>query len=280
MDDTKSKACVRLRHLLAMLPAVSTEKTRYYLNGIYIDPHKDGGAVMTATDGHKLVSIYDPNAICVGKPQIWSISQNVAELKAAEKRFKADWKRLSGYDAWCRFEDRSISAEQSDFRLALAYASGSVTETKPDDWPDHKKWDPIIGACDLEWDGKFCRPIATNVAIDGTFPDYARVFPTIETDHVTLVINSRYASEIGKIVGDFRTVKTAPVSLVTTGADSAAVFMSACTETGSRLVGLVMPMRGQFDRDLKYYPDWLVAHTGRSSLGAPDPETVQVNQAS
>lgn len=37
----------------------SREETRYFLNGVHIEPHPDGGALLTATDGHRLVSIYD-----------------------------------------------------------------------------------------------------------------------------------------------------------------------------------------------------------------------------
>lgn len=44
--------------------AVSKEETRYYLNGVFIEPHHERGATLTATDGHVLVSIYDAEAVC------------------------------------------------------------------------------------------------------------------------------------------------------------------------------------------------------------------------
>jgi DNA polymerase III sliding clamp (beta) subunit (PCNA family) len=38
----------------------STEASRYYLNGVFIEKHPTlQGVTMTATDGHKLISIYD-----------------------------------------------------------------------------------------------------------------------------------------------------------------------------------------------------------------------------
>lgn len=44
---------------------VSSEQTRYYLGGVYIEPHKSGsGVTMTATDGHKLIHIHDPDGAC------------------------------------------------------------------------------------------------------------------------------------------------------------------------------------------------------------------------
>lgn len=47
----------------------STEQARYYLGGVYIEPHKTGGVTMTATDGHKLIHLHDPDGAC-DKPLI------------------------------------------------------------------------------------------------------------------------------------------------------------------------------------------------------------------
>jgi hypothetical protein len=48
---------------------VSKEETRYYLNGVYVEPHADGGVTMTATDGHRLLCIYDKEGY-IEKPTI------------------------------------------------------------------------------------------------------------------------------------------------------------------------------------------------------------------
>ncbi|NDI85112.1 beta clamp domain-containing protein [Undibacterium crateris] len=37
---------------------------RYYLEGVFISPHKDGGAVLVATNGHAMLCIRDVLAIC------------------------------------------------------------------------------------------------------------------------------------------------------------------------------------------------------------------------
>lgn len=37
---------------------------RYYLNGVHVTPHKDGGAVLVATNGHMMMVIRDEKAIC------------------------------------------------------------------------------------------------------------------------------------------------------------------------------------------------------------------------
>lgn len=41
---------------------VSTEETRYYLNGVHLEPHPCGGAFMVATDGHRLIVVHDESA--------------------------------------------------------------------------------------------------------------------------------------------------------------------------------------------------------------------------
>lgn len=40
-------------------PFVSTEETRYYLNGVLVTPAKDGGVLLVASDGRALICIRD-----------------------------------------------------------------------------------------------------------------------------------------------------------------------------------------------------------------------------
>lgn len=44
----------------AALLSVSKEATRYYLQGVFIQPATGGGILMTSTDGHTLFHGYDP----------------------------------------------------------------------------------------------------------------------------------------------------------------------------------------------------------------------------
>lgn len=37
----------------------SDEETRYYLKGVFVEPHAQGGVTLTATDGHRLIVIRD-----------------------------------------------------------------------------------------------------------------------------------------------------------------------------------------------------------------------------
>lgn len=42
----------------------SQEETRYYLNGVYVRKHPDGGTVLVATDGHRMLVAHDKAGIC------------------------------------------------------------------------------------------------------------------------------------------------------------------------------------------------------------------------
>lgn len=55
---------VNANYFRAAAECQSTEETRYYLNGVYVAPHPDQGVVLTATDGHRLISIHDKHGKC------------------------------------------------------------------------------------------------------------------------------------------------------------------------------------------------------------------------
>jgi len=53
------KVTLSIRALRAVLVAVSTEETRYYLNGINLE-FTPGGVTMCATDGHRMIILRQP----------------------------------------------------------------------------------------------------------------------------------------------------------------------------------------------------------------------------
>ena len=68
--------------------AQSTEPTRYYLNGVCIQPHPRGeGVTLTATDGHCLLTAHDPKADAASLLPSGGIIVNLGKdgLKAARK---------------------------------------------------------------------------------------------------------------------------------------------------------------------------------------------------
>jgi DNA polymerase-3 subunit beta len=70
--------------------AISTEQTRYYLNGVYVHNAKNGKARFVATDGHRLASVsVDVKADASFHPCILPTSFVQAAIRAASK--KARW---------------------------------------------------------------------------------------------------------------------------------------------------------------------------------------------
>lgn len=72
---------------------VSTEETRYYLTGVLVEPHPCGGVNLVATDGHRLMVIYDargeaesPAIVRLGKVALKACKPTAAEKKANEAR--------------------------------------------------------------------------------------------------------------------------------------------------------------------------------------------------
>jgi hypothetical protein len=57
----------------------STEETRYYLQGVFIEPHHDKGVFLVATDGHRMLVAHDETGSCEG-PMIVQLSKDA--LKA------------------------------------------------------------------------------------------------------------------------------------------------------------------------------------------------------
>jgi hypothetical protein len=80
--------------------AASTEETRYYLNGVNVEPHPSGvGVILVATDGHRLIAAYDETGTA-DAPAIIRLD------KAALRLCKAE-----------RDQTRTIIVEGSDARI-------------------------------------------------------------------------------------------------------------------------------------------------------------------
>ncbi|MCT8871585.1 beta clamp domain-containing protein [Shewanella xiamenensis] len=69
---------------LPMLAAFAAKNdVRYFLNGFHVKPHPEKGVILTATDGHCLVTIHDEDGFTDGD-YIYPISKEL--LKAANKK--------------------------------------------------------------------------------------------------------------------------------------------------------------------------------------------------
>ena len=63
-ENKHAKLRLTAKLLPLILPFVAKADIRYYLNGVNVRPHKDGGAIIVATNGHALGAIHDRHAVC------------------------------------------------------------------------------------------------------------------------------------------------------------------------------------------------------------------------
>lgn len=107
--------------------AISTEETRYYLNGIYI--HAEGGKlIFVATDGHRLYhkSVDAPNG-ADGMPGLIVPTKTVKVLEALTRgKAQPDAVCIECTDTWVRFSFRSPNG------VGLALTSKVIDGTFPD----------------------------------------------------------------------------------------------------------------------------------------------------
>jgi hypothetical protein len=66
-------------------PFMAKGDTRHFLNGINVRPHPDGGAVITATNGHIMGAVHDRLAICEHEVTLQLHSSIVSACRAHQK---------------------------------------------------------------------------------------------------------------------------------------------------------------------------------------------------
>lgn len=147
--------------------AVSTEETRYYLNGVHIEPHPEKGAILVSTDGHRMIVAHDEKAVC-DEIAIVKLPRFVLAQCRAPKMFET--KRLLEVDG-------------------TFPGSATIVDIMPGiKAKDEPKRSPVV--------------TSHRVIIDGKFPDWRRVVPK---DFITgtsvqpTAFNPKYLREWGAL---------------------------------------------------------------------------------
>ena len=81
---------VSARLLRAVALAQSTEQTRYYLCGVHVEPHPDGGVILVATNGYVMTVAHDPEGTCDAKAIYPITKKALADLKGKANRAVVD----------------------------------------------------------------------------------------------------------------------------------------------------------------------------------------------
>lgn len=121
------KVTLNIRALRAVLVAVSTEETRYYLNGINLEFTPDG-VVMAATDGHRMIVLRQPygeHAATAAHASVIVPRDLVAKLKVRNKVVEetdltiADDGRLTFEHAGEMFGGSRVDGTFPDYRRVM-----------------------------------------------------------------------------------------------------------------------------------------------------------------
>lgn len=145
--------------------AVSTEETRYYLNGFHVEPCAEGGALLVATDGHKMLIFRDPDGHVTSSA---IVSLNTAMVKAL-KPGKRDAERLLVVSG-----QRAVIVPVTD-----------VSRTS------------LVSSADNP-DASCVAFQAAGTLVDGSFPDWRRVVPQGDTQPVCATFDATYVEALAE----------------------------------------------------------------------------------
>lgn len=135
---------INARLLIAAQKFAGKEDVRFYLNGVYVAPAPSGdGAVLVATDGHRMAVLHDPEGIC-DKPAIIATHKRPAISK------RADTVTVT-----------FTHPDSDDTTVSAAYSDGFIMLTEMIDatYPD---WQAIIPQQRSDRDPLDCVPVAVN----------------------------------------------------------------------------------------------------------------------
>lgn len=214
---------------LAATHAASTEETRYYLNGIFIQPDPDGGVFITATNGHTLMSFHDP------------------EGSAPEKGLLVHYGTKMTFAKKCKITNAHARNHicrpiTEDVRFRAVFRTEN----------DHTiKASIVCGEIGSDWDGQEAIEVhAENLHIDGTFPDWIRVVPVhnplekqgcASYNAIILAAYQAVAKTQNNITGVFEANKCPVIKI-----NSNYINAPALIDIGGypNLLAVIMPMRG------------------------------------
>ncbi len=235
---TKLLTALPARYAVDVQPFISTEETRYYLNGFHVCRNAWGDGVhVVATDGHRMGVFNVAGGL---------ISADLDDKPHTHRR------------------GVTVRVEKPMLQQIKSYRT-TATDIDPL-WlcvdTDEVAWLVDVGDCKPELLSELlpdlCKPSADGfiavqpkAVIDGTYPDWRRVLPAVPEKYTPTAYNPAYLAAFGSVSehkGGNRCIQIAG-----DGTSPALVRVAGRPD----FIGVLMPMR--FDGDLTP-PDWLHEH--------------------
>ena len=213
-------------YLVILSQFMAVNDVRYYLNGFHVKPHPNEGVILTAVDGHRLVTIHDKSGISDGE-YILPISKPL--LKAAKKSC------VNG-----------LPLNSVQFINNKAYVLLHNEDDEFDFFQDDNE-SPMSQVHHVEYISQ----------IDGKFPDTKKLFSGLTLEAVECVgVNIDYISKLKSIC---TSVKFPAINLMFTGKSGSVVAVSGYNR---EIVSVIMPAR--FDKADLSIPEFVNFGGGES----------------
>ncbi len=216
--------------LAAIAGFKSTEETRYYLCGVQIEPSADGGVVMVATDGHVMGAMTDADGtLPAGDHVIVPVSKDL--LKACKRGKNEARERVVSVAVRRFMDDTPDEHTVSVLHWPLTYTS----EANAGDCPG-----VTVATFPIE-------------IIDGTFPDWRRVFGSVDVPATGGGGSAFFAFNQALLKPFGLGLKGARIVLGITDASTATIIhvediSGSNGDLAGSFVGLMMPMRAGSER--------------------------------
>ncbi len=218
--------------ILASFMAVND--IRYYLNGFHVKPHPEKGVILTATDGHRLVTIHDENGMSDSE-YILPISKplNAAAKKSTFNKIPLNSVQFVDGKAFVLHHN-----EEGDLDFVVDKCDGAIS---------------------------FVSYIEYIKEIDGRFPNTKRLFKDFEFNPTSSVgVNVDYISKLKSIC---RNSRIPQLNLMLNGRNGALVAIGGYHR---EIVALIMPAR--FDDDKLSIPEFVKFGGGNPLDGDNEPK--------
>lgn len=203
--------------------AVSTEETRYYLNGVHICANDGGGALMVATDGHRMLVAHDPKGVCAEACIVHLPRFALAQCRTP-KMFEIK---------------RTIEIDHAGHGVA------TILESKPALKKDDAPSKEAIMA-------------VHRVLIDGTFPEWRRVVPSQSVATGSMqptTFNGSYMKAMGEVAAELSKLTGLHPWLRVHMADPDAPCVVRFGSSRD-VFGVIMPVRDSIDG---FLPEFMTA---------------------
>lgn len=98
----------------------SNEETRYYLRGVFVEPHPQGGVTLSATDGHRMLCIRDESG-AADESAIINLGDALKQCKPKRNERRDVVIQTGGKDAAVVFAADDANGVLIDTPIAMAY---------------------------------------------------------------------------------------------------------------------------------------------------------------